>query len=158
MKTRCNIEPQIEHYGCMVDLFGQAGQLVEAEQLIRTMAWKADVMIWGALLTACGRFGDIEIAERVVEEIVVLDPENHGVHVVLSNMYAEARRWEDVLKLRKRLKEGNLKKIPGPCPDDRLWSHPRQLRSQQASLLLSRFGFWGYQLCCKALQLVSRTQ
>lgn len=113
MKTWYNVEPQIEHYGCMVDLLGRAGEIVEAEQLIRKMGWKADVMIWGALLTACRKFGNIEIAERVVKEIVVLDPENHGVHVVLSNMYAEARRWEDVLKLRKLMKEGNLKKIPG---------------------------------------------
>uniref|UniRef100_A0A7C9CTI1 Peptidylprolyl isomerase n=1 Tax=Opuntia streptacantha TaxID=393608 RepID=A0A7C9CTI1_OPUST len=113
MKTRYNIEPQIEHYGCMVDLLGRAGELVEAEQLIRNMAWKADVMIWGALLTACRKLGNIEIAERVVKEIVALDPDNHGVHVVLSNMYAEVRRWEDVLKLRKVMREGNLKKIPG---------------------------------------------
>lgn len=77
------------------------------------MKWKADVMIWGALLSACKKCGNIEVAESVVEEILALDPHNHGVHVILSNMYAEAGRWEDVSSLRKVMKKGNLKKVPG---------------------------------------------
>ncbi|GAB4847998.1 hypothetical protein Ancab_002658 [Ancistrocladus abbreviatus] len=113
MKTLYNTEPKIEHYGCMVDLLGKKGRLLEAEKLIRDMPWKADVMIWGALLTACRNCGNIEVAERVVREILALDPCNHGVHVVLSNIYAEAGRWDNVFRLRKVMKKGNLKKIPG---------------------------------------------
>ncbi|GMH15037.1 hypothetical protein Nepgr_016878 [Nepenthes gracilis] len=113
MKTVHNIQHKIEHYGCMVNLLGRGGKLLEAEKLIRDMVWKADVVIWGALLTACRNRGNIEVAERVVEEIRALDPHNHGVHVVLSNMYAEAGRWEDVMRLRKSMKKGNLKKVPG---------------------------------------------
>ncbi|XP_019105670.2 pentatricopeptide repeat-containing protein At5g06540 [Beta vulgaris subsp. vulgaris] len=113
MKQDYNIEPKLEHYGCMVDLLGRGGELIEAEQLIRDMEWKADVMIWGTLLSACRKCGNIEVAERVVEEILALDPQNHGVHVVLSNMYAETGRWDDVLNLRKVMKKGHLKKVPG---------------------------------------------
>ncbi|XP_010660755.1 pentatricopeptide repeat-containing protein At5g56310 [Vitis vinifera] len=113
MKRVYGIEPKIEHYGCMVDLLGRGGELLEAEELIKGMAWKADVVILGALLGSCKNHGNIEIAERVVKEILVLEPHNHGVYVVLSNMYAEAGRWEDVLRLRKVMKSGNLKKTPG---------------------------------------------
>ncbi|MCD9646867.1 hypothetical protein HAX54_037064 [Datura stramonium] len=113
MKELYGIEPKIEHYGCMVDILGRDGKLLEAEQLIRGMIWKADVVIWGSLLHACQSHGSIDIAERVVKEILLLNPNSHGVHVVLSNMYAEAERWEDVVKLRKHMKEGSLKKTPG---------------------------------------------
>ncbi|CAN4079103.1 unnamed protein product [Withania somnifera] len=113
MKELYSIEPKIEHYGCMVDILGRNAKLLEAEQLIRGMIWKADVVIWGSLLHACQSHGNIDIAERVVKEILLLDPNSHGVYVVLSNMYAEAERWDDVVKLRKQMKEESLKKTPG---------------------------------------------
>ncbi|KAL3526291.1 hypothetical protein ACH5RR_010947 [Cinchona calisaya] len=113
MSSVYGIEPKIEHYSCMVDLLGRSGKLLEAEELIKGMEWKADVVIWGALLTACKSCNNTEVAERVGKEILALDRHNHGVYVVLSNMYAEAGRWEDVLKLRKVMKEGSLTKIPG---------------------------------------------
>ncbi|GAB2301941.1 hypothetical protein Dimus_035964 [Dionaea muscipula] len=108
-----DIEPKIEHYGCMVNLLGREGKLVEAENLIRSMPWKPDIMIWGSLLTACNNCGNIEVAKRVVGEILALDPSNHGVHVILSNMYAETGSWGHASRQREVMRTGNLKKIPG---------------------------------------------
>ncbi|KAF3435233.1 hypothetical protein FNV43_RR22320 [Rhamnella rubrinervis] len=113
MERVYGIEPKIEHYGCMVDLLGKGGELLEAEELIKKMVWKADVVILGALLAGCRKHGSCEIAERVVKEILVLEPHNHMVHVVLSNIYAEAGRWDDVLRLRKVMKRRNVKRTPG---------------------------------------------
>ncbi|WOL00936.1 pentatricopeptide repeat-containing protein [Canna indica] len=112
METMYDLEPKLEHYGCMVDLLGRCGNLSEAERLIKGMKWGADVVVWGALLSACKNHGNIEIAERVVNEMLRLDPGNHGVYVVLSNMYAEVGRWKDVTRLRKVMKIVGLKKIP----------------------------------------------
>ncbi|KAG1370115.1 pentatricopeptide repeat-containing protein [Cocos nucifera] len=118
MKKDYGIEPKIEHYGCMVDLLGRSGKLVEAEELIKGMKWQADIVVLGALLTACKNYGNIEIAERVVQEIIKLEPDNHGVYVVLSNMHAEVGKWQDVVRLRKVMRYGGLKKIPGwSCVD-----------------------------------------
>ncbi|KAK3183802.1 hypothetical protein Dsin_031088 [Dipteronia sinensis] len=113
MKPVYGVEPKIEHYGCMVDLLGRSGKIEEAEELMKGMVWKADVVMLGALLAACKNHGNIEVAERVVKQVIVWEPNNHGVYVVLSNMYAEAGRWQDVMRLRKVMKAGNLKKTPG---------------------------------------------
>ncbi|KAL6659692.1 hypothetical protein ACP70R_002521 [Stipagrostis hirtigluma subsp. patula] len=113
MEKDFGVAPGIQHYGCMVDLLGRAGLLKEAEEMIRGMTCEADTVIWGALLTACKNHGYLEIAERAVEEMLTLDPTNHGVYVVLSNMYAEAGRWRDVNRLRKVMKGARLSKIPG---------------------------------------------
>uniref|UniRef100_A0A0D3HLV3 Pentatricopeptide repeat-containing protein n=1 Tax=Oryza barthii TaxID=65489 RepID=A0A0D3HLV3_9ORYZ len=108
------VAPTIQHYGCMVDLLGRSGLLTEAEEMIRGMTTcDADKVIWGALLNACKNYGDIDVAERAVQEILKLNPGNHGVYVVLSNMYAEAGRWQDVDRLRKVMKRARLSKIPG---------------------------------------------
>ncbi|KZV20258.1 pentatricopeptide repeat-containing protein-like [Dorcoceras hygrometricum] len=113
MKMVYGVEPKIEHYGCMVDLLGRGGQVLEAEELIKGMVWQADVVIWGTLLSACKERGHVEVAERAVKKILELDPQNHGVFVILSNMYAESGRWDDVTKRRRMMKEGYLKKTAG---------------------------------------------
>ncbi|CAJ1787672.1 unnamed protein product [Sphenostylis stenocarpa] len=113
MKLVYGIEPKIEHYGCLVDLLGRGGRLLEAEELVKGMPWKADVVILGALLAASRNSGNTEVAERVMKEILALEPQNHGVHVALSNMYAEAGQWQEVLRLRKTMKEEKLNKAPG---------------------------------------------
>ncbi|XP_054823965.1 pentatricopeptide repeat-containing protein At5g56310-like isoform X1 [Prosopis cineraria] len=113
MKPIYGIEPNIEHYGCVIDLLGRGGKLLEAEELVKEMPWKADVVILGALLAATKNTGNTKLAERVVKEILALEPHNHGVHVALSNMYAEAGQWQEVLRLRKMMKEERLKKAPG---------------------------------------------
>ena len=112
------VTPSIQHYGCMVDLLGRSGLLSEAEEMIRGMTCKADTAIWGALLTACKNHGDLDVAERAGQEMLKLDPNNHGVYVVLSNIYADARRWQDVDRLRKVMKGAKLSKIPGSSTVD----------------------------------------
>ncbi|KAF8400712.1 hypothetical protein HHK36_014012 [Tetracentron sinense] len=40
MTTHYGIEPNVAHYGCMVDLLGRAGQLREAQEVIKNMPMK----------------------------------------------------------------------------------------------------------------------
>ncbi|ONK72937.1 uncharacterized protein A4U43_C04F25140 [Asparagus officinalis] len=113
MQTEYNIKPNMDHYGCMVDLLGRSGKLEEAEKFIDNMPIDASSDVWGALLGACGVFGHVEIAERAAEKLAVLEPDGLVWRVALSNVYANARRWVDVGSLRKEMKRGGWTKEAG---------------------------------------------
>ncbi|KAE8734545.1 Pentatricopeptide repeat-containing protein [Hibiscus syriacus] len=73
MTEKYKIEPSIKHYSCMVDVLGNAGFLEEAEQLITSMPIDGDVIIWGSLLSACRKHGNVEMAKRAAKHVTELD-------------------------------------------------------------------------------------
>ncbi|KAE7998841.1 hypothetical protein FH972_003343 [Carpinus fangiana] len=108
-----NILPKLQHYGCMIDLLGRAGMFDEAETLMKNMEMEPDGAIWGSLLGACKVHKRVELGEHVAEHLFELEPENPGGYVLLSNIYAGACRWDDVARVRTRLNDKGLKKLPG---------------------------------------------
>lgn len=113
MTDHYKLQPQLEHYSCMVDLIGRTRGVHEAVEVISKMPFEADDIIWRTLLSACKIQGDVEVAEIAARNILNLDPEDSSAYVLLSNIYAEAGRWTDVSKLRKMMRRSRLKKEPG---------------------------------------------
>ncbi|KAE8722104.1 Pentatricopeptide repeat-containing protein [Hibiscus syriacus] len=113
MLRNYNINPKLEHYGCMVDLLGRAGALQEAYDLIKTMPMKPDVVVWGSLLGACSFHNNVELAEKAAQPLFELEPWNAGNYIILSNIYASLGRWDGVAKLRKMMKGGRITKAAG---------------------------------------------
>ncbi|KAJ8767556.1 hypothetical protein K2173_017625 [Erythroxylum novogranatense] len=113
MKSEHNVDPDIKHYGCMVDLLGRAGRLQEAERLIRSMPMKADVVIWGTLLAACRTHGNPDVGERAAENVARLEPSHAGSRILLSNIYADAGRWEEAFLVRRAMQSHRMQRLPG---------------------------------------------
>ncbi|KAK4272834.1 hypothetical protein QN277_021336 [Acacia crassicarpa] len=113
MMTIYSISPKMEHYGCMVDLFGRAGCLNEAYDKIKSMPYKANSVIWRALLGACKIHGDVELAKIAGQELLAMEP-NHGArYVILSNMLADTDRHEDASRVREAIDDVAIQKPPG---------------------------------------------
>lgn len=113
MQDDYHIEPDVKHYTCMVDLLGRAGRLDEASELTDSMKIEKDEGLWGALLGACRIHCNIWLAEKAATCLLELQPRNPGYYVLLSNIYANAGRWEDVARVRELMTSRRLKKIPG---------------------------------------------
>ncbi|CAK7341909.1 unnamed protein product [Dovyalis caffra] len=113
MVEKYGLKPRLEHYTCVVDLLGRSGCLDEAEAMIRSMPLKADVVIWKTLLSACKIHKNADMATRIAEEILRINPQDSATYVLLSNIHATAERWKDVSKLRKTMRDRNMKKEPG---------------------------------------------
>lgn len=108
-----NITPKHEHYGCMVDLLSRANLLREALDLVETMPLAPNVVIWGSLMAACQVHGETELGEFAAKQLLELEPDHDGALVVLSNIYAKERRWNDVGELRNLMKYRGISKERG---------------------------------------------
>ncbi|KAJ4835796.1 hypothetical protein Tsubulata_029230 [Turnera subulata] len=107
------IEPNVKHYGCMVDLLARAGMLKEAEELLYSIPMAPDVSTWGALLGACEKFGDNEIGERVGRKLVELHPDHDGFNVLLSKISASKGNWDDVHEIWGKMMQHGVTKTRG---------------------------------------------
>ncbi|KAI4343903.1 hypothetical protein L6164_011198 [Bauhinia variegata] len=115
MNQTWGIIPRIEHYGCMVDLLSRAGFLDEALELIQTMPIDPNDAVWGALLGGCRIHKNAELASYVAVKLIpeLNTDQAAGYLVLLSNVYALAKRWRDVIDVRKYMIEIGVKKPPG---------------------------------------------
>ncbi|KAJ1687567.1 hypothetical protein LUZ63_018957 [Rhynchospora breviuscula] len=113
MRERWGIEPQTEHYACVVDLLGRAGMEEMAYEIIKGMPMRPSVSVWGALLSACKMHGKTELGRIAAERLLEMDPHDSGNHVLLYNMFASTGRWVEATEVRKEMRQIGVKKGPG---------------------------------------------
>lgn len=113
MTKEHNLSPNVFHYSCMVDVLGRAGLIHEAKGLMDKMPFEATASMWGSLLASCRVHGNIEVAEVAATHLFEIEPDNAGNHVLLSDTYAAKKRWPEVIRARKFLKESAAKKERG---------------------------------------------
>ncbi|KAK1407531.1 hypothetical protein QVD17_39148 [Tagetes erecta] len=105
-----SVPKEPKHYACMVDMYGRAGLLNEAYELIKDMKSHANDEVWGALLLACKIHGNTSLAELAADNLFHLEPQHTGYYVLMSNIYADSRNWQEVGKLRGDMKNKGLRK------------------------------------------------
>ncbi|XP_022152123.1 putative pentatricopeptide repeat-containing protein At3g01580 [Momordica charantia] len=107
------IKPNTEHYGIIVDLLGRTGELDRALDFVQKMPIPAGPHVWGALLGAACIHHKSELGEVAAKNLFQLDPNHAGYYILLSNIYAVEKNWDNVGKLRHVIKEKGLKKMLG---------------------------------------------
>lgn len=114
-----DVNPNVEHYACMVDLYGRSGDFERAVKMIETGILQLDlrqnscVPLLKALLGACHAHNQLELGVQVARLILELDPEDETSHVLLSNLYASVGMWENAITVRNMMKAKGLKKEAG---------------------------------------------
>ncbi|XP_039116142.1 pentatricopeptide repeat-containing protein At5g06540-like [Dioscorea cayenensis subsp. rotundata] len=107
------IKPGLEHYGCMVDVLGRAGQVEEAWKMVHSMPMEADEYVLKSLLCACCNHIFLEYAEWAAEKLMSLNAGQASSYVLLSNAYASLGQWDSVERLRKLMRARGVPKISG---------------------------------------------
>ncbi|CAA3023870.1 pentatricopeptide repeat-containing At1g03540 [Olea europaea subsp. europaea] len=113
MSMDYGIKAGIEHHSCMVDLLGRAGEIEEAEDLIKNSQFSNDSSLWAALLGACTTSTNTTVAERIAKKMMELRPDYHLSYVLLANVYRAVGRWNDAQKIWNRMQKKGVTKTPG---------------------------------------------
>ncbi|RVW15565.1 Pentatricopeptide repeat-containing protein [Vitis vinifera] len=85
MSRAYGLEPRAEHYSCLVDILGRAGQV----------AW------------------NVEMADYIGQKLIELQPNSSGGYVLLANVFAARGNWDEFAEVRKKMKDRNVRKVPG---------------------------------------------
>ncbi|KAJ4724394.1 Pentatricopeptide repeat-containing protein [Melia azedarach] len=114
MISEYDIKPRSEHYSCLIDLLGRAGRLHEAYGILQsTPEIREDAELLSTLFSACRLHRNAELGEKIARLLIMKDPDDSSTYIVLSNMYASVKKWDEVQKVRLKMKELGLRKNPG---------------------------------------------
>ncbi|KAI3944770.1 hypothetical protein MKW92_034569 [Papaver armeniacum] len=114
MEKDFGISPKSEHYGCMVDLLGRAGDLHSAYRLIKAMPFEPGPTVYGALLGACLVHRNLEVGNMVAEHMTKrMDRLSDGEYMMLANLYASCGKFEEADRWRREMNNAGIIKTAG---------------------------------------------
>ncbi|KAF8668446.1 hypothetical protein HU200_052260 [Digitaria exilis] len=106
------IEPRVEHFSCMVDLYCREGLLRMAEEIINKMPFQPTAAMLATLIEACRIHGKTEIGDRAAKRLLAMRTNNPGHYKLVANMYISAKRWPELAKVRSLMSTMELNMIP----------------------------------------------
>ncbi|KAH7443863.1 hypothetical protein KP509_02G053800 [Ceratopteris richardii] len=86
MITAYGLMPVIEHYVCMVDLFGRSGDMDMARVVVETMPICDDHKAWDALLGACQKWGNKRLGKLAFDHALLVNDGDAIAHVCMENI------------------------------------------------------------------------
>ncbi|MCO5571107.1 hypothetical protein L7F22_024839 [Adiantum nelumboides] len=113
MQREHGIFPEIEHYGCMVDILGKTGHGDAAEDLIETVPTASNIVCWTSLLSSCKGYPDIPLGKRSFDHAVQIDLTNTSVYVLMSKLYKGVGLLKAAMEVESMRKHRNKWKKPG---------------------------------------------
>ncbi|XP_052205867.1 pentatricopeptide repeat-containing protein At4g33990 [Diospyros lotus] len=100
MKFVYGIDPEQQHYSCLVDLLGRAGLLDEAEELLEQAPTKCDSAMWSSLLRSCRDHKNEKVGRKAATILMELEPDNYATWIHASKFYSEIGDFETSLQIR----------------------------------------------------------
>nr|XP_043639537.1 pentatricopeptide repeat-containing protein At1g18485 [Erigeron canadensis] len=113
MQTVHGIEPKLEQYACVIDMLGRAQRFDEAMMLTGKMPVEPDARIWCSLLSSCRVHSNMELGKTISEKLLRLEPNQAENYVLSSNLFASFGDWDNVRKIRQKMRKSGLKKEIG---------------------------------------------
>ncbi|XP_072953099.1 pentatricopeptide repeat-containing protein At5g27110-like [Typha angustifolia] len=115
MKVQYGLQPEIEHFTCMVDIVCRSARLTDAYYLLlnATSEHANNASLWGTMLSACRLHGDWVIGQAAARQLLLLEPRNAANYKMLADAYISAGMREDANGVLGQLRARELEKRPG---------------------------------------------
>ncbi|KAL6626173.1 hypothetical protein ACP70R_029899 [Stipagrostis hirtigluma subsp. patula] len=113
MTKEYGLTPRLDHYACMVDILSRAGLLKEAKDFIESITIDHGTCLWRIVLGACRSLRDFDVGAYAGERLMELGTEDSSAYILLSNIYASQRKWNDVERVRHLMRLRGVSKDPG---------------------------------------------
>lgn len=113
MVKKFNIQPSEKHFTCIVDLLARSGRVEEAYELIKSMNNEPGISIWVSLLSGCHKHRKFLIGDIAAKKVIESKSDDLGLYALISNFYADNRKWDEVVGVRRIMKKSGMKKVPG---------------------------------------------
>ncbi|XP_021765200.1 pentatricopeptide repeat-containing protein At2g33680-like [Chenopodium quinoa] len=113
ISSEYGLQPGLEHYACMVDVYSRAGRLFEAKDFIESATLDHGMCLWRILLSACRNHGHYELGAYAGEKLMELGSQESSAYVLLSRIYTALGRSDDVGRVMRLMKLRRVGKEAG---------------------------------------------
>ncbi|KAG8368266.1 hypothetical protein BUALT_Bualt15G0027400 [Buddleja alternifolia] len=107
------ITPEIDHYACMVDLYGRSNELEKAVALMEKMPFEPDSIILSAFLNACRGNRNPELARMAEKKLLEVEGDNGSRYFQLASVYASSGKWDEMGRVMRKMRGREVKKVAG---------------------------------------------
>ena len=91
-----DIIPSVEHYTCLIESLGRAGQINKAAELIAKLPFHPDIVMLSTFLGACIKWGNMKLGTLAFEHVMWLDKEESAPYMYMYNLCRDAGIQEEV--------------------------------------------------------------
>ena len=91
------LSPLLEHYTCMVDMFGRAGHFGKAEVLLDKVSHFGHLPLFLTTLGACRKWNNVKLGKWAFEQSLRLDDNCAPIYVCMENIYAAAAKQAEFI-------------------------------------------------------------
>ncbi|KAL4561075.1 hypothetical protein LXL04_033237 [Taraxacum kok-saghyz] len=113
MEEKYGVRPTETHLTTIVDLMIQTGRLYEALEMVKKTGSGLNGYMCESILDVYGIEGELGFIEKIAERLVKLEPMGVLPYIVLGKAYEMRGKWESVARVKKEMKDRNVRKVGG---------------------------------------------
>uniref|UniRef100_A0A7N0VMH7 Pentatricopeptide repeat-containing protein n=1 Tax=Kalanchoe fedtschenkoi TaxID=63787 RepID=A0A7N0VMH7_KALFE len=107
------LQPELDQYACLVDLYARNGKLRKAMEIIETMPCRANAVILSSFLGSCKVYGEVELGKEAAHRLFEMEPNNAAHYLTLASIYLQAGLPSEAARIRKLMNQKAIKMTRG---------------------------------------------